>query len=308
MKTRPSPIGDGILLIDKPEGISSARAVAVVKKALSGAKVGHLGTLDPFASGLLPMCIGEATKAAPYLNLADKRYRGVVLLGVESDTLDNTGTLRAATEVPRLHDAELQALAERFRGDIEQVPPAFSAIKKNGVRMYELARSGRAVEPEARRVTVHDLSIRLLGDDRLALELECSKGTYVRSLARDIGRELGCGGLLEQLQRTAFGAFRLENALPLSTLADTWAGNRLQAAMIPLAQALVGMPAFEVDTVTAAELRLGRQAQLGRLPAPATAQPDQRAKVLAGGDLVAVLAPTPVGWKLERIFAPSVES
>jgi len=306
MKTRPSPIGDGVLLIDKPEGISSAAAVATVKRTLGGAKVGHLGTLDPFASGLLPMCIGEATKAAPYLNVSDKRYLGVVRLGVESDTLDTTGTLRPGSEVPRLDEPSLENLSERFRGEIEQVPPAFSAIKKNGVPMYKLARSGREVTLNPRPVVVHDLRLRVIDDEHIGLDVTCSKGTYVRSLARDIGGELGCGGCLERLRRTAFGPFRLEDAAPLDALPDALADGSLQKAVIVLDRALGGMPAFEIDRATAAELRLGRQTALRRLPSPASADPGVRAKVLAEGDLVAVLAPTRVGWKLERIFAPPV--
>lgn len=305
MKARPSRVGDGILLVDKPEGMTSARAVATVKKALGGPKVGHLGTLDPFASGLLPMCIGEGTKVAPYLNLADKSYRGIVRLGVESDTLDRTGTIRQGGELPVLGDAKLQRLADRFKGEIEQIPPTFSAIKKNGVPMYKLARSGACVEPEARRVTIHSLSLQYLSADRLGVQLSCSKGTYVRSLARDIGRELGCGALLEQLERTVFEPFKLEDSVPLSGVSASVGVEALGGALIPVAKALGAMPAFEVDPSTAAELRLGRQSLLCRLPMPRTNSGCERAKVLTGGTLVAVLAASPLGWKLERIFAAS---
>lgn len=306
MKNRPSRIGDGILLIDKPEGLSSARAVSMAKRALGGPKIGHLGTLDPFASGLLPMCVGEATKAAPYLNLADKGYQGVVRLGVESDTLDITGEIKPGPgPLPDLDESRLEALAAGFLGEIEQEPPAYSAIKSGGVPLYKLARRGEPVRPQPRPVTIHALALQRVAEDRLGLEIWCSKGTYVRSLARDLGRALGCGGLLESLRRTRFDPFRLSDAAPLEALSQAGTAAELGGALISPADALAGLPAFEVDAGTAAELRSGRQSRLCRLPSPKQVGPRDRARVLAGGELVAVLAPTAAGWKLERIFAPA---
>ena len=145
---------DGILLVDKPRGISSAAAVARIKRALGSPKVGHLGTLDPFASGLLPLCIGEGTKIAPYLNVADKAYEGVVRLGISTDTLDCTGNVTATAPAPDVDDARLDAIARELRGRTTQVPPVFSALKRGGTRMYELARRGEAPELEARPVAI----------------------------------------------------------------------------------------------------------------------------------------------------------
>jgi tRNA pseudouridine55 synthase len=266
--------------------------------------VGHLGTLDPFASGLLPLCVGEGTKAATFLNTADKRYRGVVRLGVETDTLDITGEVISSTDrIPDARDLPLAELADRFTGRIQQVPPAYSAIKKDGVRMYELARAGTAPELEARAVEIHALALDALGPDRISLEVHCSKGTYVRSLARDLGRAIGCPATLAELVRTGFGPFGLADAVDLESLSQ-----RLQAGaaapLLDLGRALGHLRELAVRRGDAADLRLGRQAVLAGLPRPHDAA--ELAKVIdPDGDLVAVVSASPLGWRIERIFAAS---
>jgi tRNA pseudouridine55 synthase len=291
---------DGILLVHKPPGISSAAAVARVKRVLGGPKVGHLGTLDPFASGLLPLCIGEGTKIAPYLNVADKRYVGVVRLGIRTDTLDCTGQVIATAAVPALVAADVEPLVHDFVGPITQVPPAFSALKRGGTRMYELARKGEAPELEPRPVVIHELSIALVDAERLRVRLRCSKGTYVRALARDIGERLGCGAMLESLERTGFGPFDLSDALDIDTLTP----ERAAAARIGLEEAVEHLRTLRVDAATAARLRSGQQAVLGVLGAPLC--PAERARVLArDGNLVAVVAEDGGRWKLERVFRDS---
>jgi tRNA pseudouridine55 synthase len=289
----------GILLLDKPVGISSARAVAVVKRALGGAKVGHLGTLDPFASGLLPLCIAEGTKVAQYLNLADKRYDGVIRLGVETDTLDRTGETTATCDAPDPGKLDLDALAKSFTGDLDQVPPAFSAIKQDGVRMYKLARAGKAPKLEARRVRVHSLALEALGDDRLALTAHCSKGTYIRSLARDIGRRIGCGGSLDQLERTGFGTFELAQAVSLDDVEQGPEG--INSAIIPLTEALAQLRQLTPGDSVSTGLRAGQQRWLLDLEPPRDSE--SLARVIDEcGRLVAVVRADGGRWALDRVF------
>lgn len=304
---------DGVLLLDKPVGITSARAVAVVKRRLcepgtgpgsgrkAGPKVGHLGTLDPFASGLLPMCVGEGTKIAPYLNTSDKRYTGIVKLGVVTDTLDATGQVIEERSAPDPETLDLAALATAFTGPIEQIPPAFSAIKKGGVRMYELARRGEAPELEPRVVTIHSLSIVAAGPDTLSLDVQCSKGTYIRSLARDIGERIGCGALLAELRRTRFGVFSIDGAIALDALETDDGRERAVRAMLSPAKALAGLRELAADGPDAARLRSGQQAALAALPPPSAG--DRRAKVVTSdGALAAIVCEQAGRWKLERVF------
>lgn len=297
MKNNPAR-RSGILLLDKPTGITSARAVAVVRRALGKPKVGHLGTLDPFASGLLPLCIGEATKIAPFLNTADKAYRGVIQLGLRTDTLDGTGeVLERATDIPDASGIDLKALAARFTGTLEQVPPAFSAIKKDGVPMYKLAREGRAPELEPRQVCIHRLVLRSLGPDRIMFDMTCSKGTYVRSLARDLGDAVGCGATLVELVRSAFGDFALESAISLQ---DVEQGG--DPPMIGLAEAVAHLPELSVDAATAADLRQGRRHALAGLDPPRH-QGELRRILASAEDLVAVVRAEAGEWDFERVFA-----
>ena len=305
---------DGVLLVDKPVGITSARAVAVVKRRLgesrmapgsgrkAGPKVGHLGTLDPFASGLLPMCVGEGTKIAPYLNTLDKGYTGIVKLGVVTDTLDATGQVIEERSVPDPETLDLGALAAAFTGLIDQVPPAFSAIKKDGVRMYELARRGEAPELDPRAVTIHSLSIGVAGPGTLSMEVQCSKGTYIRSLARDIGEKIGCGAHLTELRRTRFGVFSIDGAIDLDALETEEGRQRAVRTMLSPAKALTGLRELAADGRDAARLRSGQQAALAALPPPAAG--DRRAKVVTSdGALAAIVCEQAGRWKLERVFA-----
>lgn len=289
----------GILLVDKPVGISSARAVAKTKRALGGAKVGHLGTLDPFASGLLPLCVGEGTKVAQYLNLAGKTYRGVIRLGVETDTLDRTGETVSESAVPDLRAIDLQALAARFTGSLDQVPPSFSAIKRDGVRMYKLAREGKAPELEPRRVVVHELELTVLDENRLGLVAACSKGTYIRSLARDIGRDIGCGGTLEELVRTGFGRFRLEDAVALDAVES--GDSTVQKAILSVSEALSELRPLKPAPVVSIGLRAGQQRWLAELDPPADQEALARVVDDLGG-LVAVVRADSGRWTLDRVF------
>ena len=295
---------DGIINLNKPTGITSAKALYRVRSITGQRKSGHTGTLDPFASGLLPMGIGEGTKAAPYLNCADKRYSGIIRLGVVTDTLDCTGAVVTTADPPDPATLELETIAAAFRGQLEQVPPAYSAIKQQGIRAYRLARSGKPPQLAARRVTVHDLHLAAAGRDKLRLEVRCSKGTYVRSLARDIGEQAGCGAMLEELVRTAFGSFSLEQAISLDRLREPDGAQIAAAQVIELEQALAHLRALAIDDDGARRLQAGQQAPLAALDAPAAT--GEKARVLDHRQrLLAVVGEVGERWKLERVFRTS---
>jgi tRNA pseudouridine55 synthase len=287
----------GLLLVDKPAGLSSAAVVARVRRVFGGVKAGHTGTLDPFATGLLPLCLGEGTKLATYLTDADKSYEGVIRLGLVTDTLDRTGTVISTQEVGSFDDARLEQIAAGFRGDIEQTPPSFSAIKRGGRPMYELARRGEAPELEPRAVRVDRLELARIADDRLSVVIDCSKGFYVRSLAHDVGRALGCGAVLDELRRTRVGDLRLESATPLETIEQ--AGDP-GIFVVPLENALGHLRRVDIAESEAEALRLGRQAPLVRIPPGVEGQ---KIRIIAASGLVAVATFRVRLWELDRVFA-----
>jgi len=206
---------DGILNVNKPPKITSQRAVTLVKRALGVRKAGHAGTLDPAATGVLLVCLGKATRLFEALQAHDKEYVGTVVLGVTTTTDDREGEVLSCQDVPELDRQAIESVLERFRGEIDQVPPMVSALKRDGRRLYELAREGIVVERSPRRVTVRALDLLEVALPRLRLRVVCSRGMYMRSLARDIGEALGCGGHLGALERTRCGDFRIEDAIPL---------------------------------------------------------------------------------------------
>jgi tRNA pseudouridine55 synthase len=285
----------GILLVDKPEGLSSAGVIRALKGRLGGAKVGHLGTLDPFASGLLPLCVGEATKVARYLLLERKEYTGTVRLGIETDSLDRTGETLATADVPDLSPQRLAAVAESFVGRQHQVPPMYSALKRDGVPLYKLARRGLEVERAAREIEIRRLELVQRDRERIDFTLECSKGTYVRVLAADLGRALGTVGHLERLRRTAVGDFRVSDARAPDVLAAMPA-----LPLVGVRDALAGLRAFTLEVDVLAELRRGHQGALRRLPRGAAGD---AALVLDGAGVVAALLEAgPDGWRVARML------
>ncbi|MBI3070699.1 MAG: tRNA pseudouridine(55) synthase TruB [Deltaproteobacteria bacterium] len=231
-------------LIDKPRGITSFDAALRVRRVVREKRVGHTGTLDPMATGLLIIAIGEATKLIPLFENDDKTYDAELLLGVTTDTGDADGRVTAESLVPALTAARLDEIRAAFSGDILQTPPMYSALKKDGKRLYELARAGKVVERRARPVTVHELSITAQGERRLGLHARVSKGTYIRALATDIGDALGCGAHLTSLRRLAAGFVSLTDAQPLDAfesaprlfppiaLAERYATLRLDAHQV----------------------------------------------------------------------------
>lgn len=293
---------DGILVLDKPAGTSSAAAVEHVKRRLGAKRAGHGGTLDPLATGVLPICLGEATKLAQFLLADDKAYEADLALGVETDTLDRTGTVVATRDAHGVtREALLRALAARV-GAQDQLPPMFSALKKDGVRLYERARAGEHVEREPRRIRIDRLE--LVGfwpaageaPPRARVAIECSKGTYVRSLVADLGADLGCGAHMTELRRTRSGPFTLAMAHDL---------DRLDAIrLIPMVEA-TSLPRVRVPPDLVPRVRSGLQLEPGRLGAPE--QEGERFLLLdQDGGLVAVAHVEAGKTVYDRVFVATL--
>ncbi|WIG95887.1 tRNA pseudouridine(55) synthase TruB [Myxococcus sp. SDU36] len=248
---------DGVLVIDKPTGPTSFDVVRQVRSLLRLKKVGHTGTLDPLATGVLPLCLGEATKVAGFITEGDKAYDATVRLGSETDTLDAQGQVTAQAPVPALTPALIEAALARFRGTFDQIPPMYSAVKVGGKRLYELARAGEEVERAARQVTVYELVLRDFSAERLQLSVRCSKGFFVRTLAQEVGRALGCGAHLEALRRTASGPFSLAQALPLADVPALLKEGALASRLMTMSQALVDLPEVRVSAADAKRVSHG---------------------------------------------------
>lgn len=253
---------DGWIILDKPVGLGSTQAVSAVKRALRDngggkRKVGHGGTLDPLASGVLPVAIGEATKLAGRMLDSDKVYDFTIRFGVETDTLDAEGREVAVSDQrPTL--TALESVLPRFTGAIGQVPPAFSALKIDGERAYDLARAGAEVVLASRSVTIQDLRVSAFAGDEATLTAHVSKGTYIRSLARDIARALGTVGHVTMLRRIKAGPFTLQQAISLDKLADAAKGRRLEDCLLPLRAGLDDIPALSLTPDQAGLLRRGQ--------------------------------------------------
>ncbi len=296
-----------LLVVDKPCGPSSFAVVKRVRSLLGGKRrVGHGGTLDPFASGVLPICIGEGTKVVPFLLDADKTYEAVVRFGVETDTLDVTGKVVAEHPLRGLSQETLASALARFRGSIAQVPPMYSALKREGKPLYKYAREGVTVERAPRQVTIHALDLLSFeAPDRARLRIHCSKGTYIRSLAADLGALLGVGAHVVELRRTASGPFRIDQAISLDELAARVTEAR-PLPMLSLLQALAHLPMVTVDEAMGRVLACGQRMDWNVLtgglqvdaPACAVRQSER------GPVLVAVVAPNADGTvRILRGFA-----
>lgn len=257
---------NGILLLDKPTGISSNRALQQVKRHLQACKAGHTGSLDPIASGLLPLCLGEATKLAQFVLDMDKRYWAQFRLGVSTDTYDAEGRVTATRPVTVDPDRIAQAL-RGFQGSIAQVPPMYSALKLGGRPLYALARAGEVVERAPRAVTIYALELLKVSGDLVEIRVTCSRGTYIRSLAHDLGEALGCGAHLTALRRETVGGFSLAQAVPLAELlnldAPQWA-----ARLLPEDQAAATLPAVILPAMAAVQLIQGQNVAGDGTPMP----------------------------------------
>ena len=263
---------NGILVLDKPEGMSSNQALQVAKRVYFAAKAGHTGSLDPLATGVLPLCFGEATKFSQYLLDADKAYTSTFRLGVATTTGDAEGEVVSVQDASQLTEAMVADALDAFRGEIEQVPSMYSALKHEGQPLYKLAREGKEVERKARRVVIKCLELRAFrGGERPEVDvyLECTKGTYVRSLAEDLGEALGCGAHVSALRRTQAGPFRLEDSLTLATLESLKSHEQLaemDALLRPADTALNGLPLVELTESSGFYMRQGQPVQVPNAP------------------------------------------
>ena len=277
---------DGVLLLDKPLGLTSNDALQKARRLFSAAKGGHTGTLDPLASGLLPLCFGEATKFSADLLDADKTYEAVIKLGVTTDSGDAEGTVIATAAVDVSEDDVFRVLPQ-FTGAIRQVPPMHSALKRNGRPLYELARQGIEVERESRMVTIHAIDCLSFGDDSLTLRTACSKGTYIRVLAADIGQALGCGAHLAGLRRTRVGDLDLGAAVTLAQLEALDEAGRA-GCLQPVDTLLRSLPAAILEGEAAERFRHGNPVDL---PAGLSG----KIRVYVDGRLIGVGEPAPDG-------------
>lgn len=211
---------DGIVIVDKPQGWTSQDVTARLRRVFGTRRIGHGGTLDPMATGVLPVFVGRATRAVEFFEHAEKTYETVLRLGITTDTEDMTGTVLTEENVS-FTEEQLQETLAAFRGEILQVPPMYSALKVNGQKLCDLARKGKTVERQPRPITIHELTLVERGENTLRLRVRCSKGTYIRTLCKDIGEKMGCGGCMESLRRVAAGEYTVDEAVPLQTLLET---------------------------------------------------------------------------------------
>lgn len=259
----------GILLLDKPSGVTSNAALQTVKHLFFAKKAGHTGSLDPLATGLLPLCLGEATKMSSFLLDSDKAYEGTCQLGTKTNTGDAEGHVIETRPIPKITEAILNKIINRFIGEIEQIPPMHSAIKKDGQPLYKLAHQGIEVEREPRRVEIYELDLLEILDDSFRFSLSCSKGTYVRTLVEDIGEILGCGAHLSALRRTAAGPFSLDDAITIEQLEqikESEGNQGLDNCLLAMDTALDGWPAIRLSDNSTHYMRQGQAVQVSQAP------------------------------------------
>jgi len=247
---------NGILLVDKPEGWTSHDVVGKLRSLTHERRIGHSGTLDPMATGLLVVFIGRATRAVEFAEADKKRYTAGLRLGVSTDTQDTSGSVTAEREV-RVSDSELKAVLDSFRGELMQLPPMYSAVKVGGKKLYELARKGETVERKPRRITVFELSSQRRSDTEYSLEVVCSKGTYIRTLCNDIGEALGCGGCMSSLRRTEAGAFSVNDAHTVDALIAAAECGELESLLLPIDTLFSQYPMLRADAHEEKRLRCG---------------------------------------------------
>ena len=252
---------DGVLLLDKPKGMSSNYALQKARRLYQAQKAGHTGTLDPMATGLLPVCFGEATKFSSHLLEADKVYRARIKFGQVTDTGDAEGTVIREREIPEIAQAELDAVLDRFRGEIDQVPPMYSALKHQGRPLYELARQGIEIERAVRRVTIYNMALLARHSDGIEIEVAVSKGTYIRSLAEDIGEALGCGAHLTALRRLKTGPFTGNAMLDFERLEALADQQAREGVLLPVDILLDHLPCLDITAEMARMILRGQQAE-----------------------------------------------
>ncbi len=253
---------DGVLNINKPRGKTSFGVVAIVRRLSGERRVGHTGTLDPEATGVLPVCIGKATRIVEFLMDTTKTYRAEVELGITTDTYDATGNVIRSGDTSEIDRQQVEAALETFRGEIMQIPPMYSAVKHNGRPLYELARAGRTVEREGRPVEIHSLELLGWQAPLVIVEVICGKGTYIRSLAHDLGQALGCGAMLRNLTRLRCGLFSIEDSVSLPELEDAFGRGQGQKYLYSIDDVLSHWKTITVGNETAQAIRNGQPVEL----------------------------------------------
>lgn len=277
---------NGVFVVDKPSGISSHQAVQKLRRLAGERRVGHLGTLDPIATGVLPLVIGKATRLSKFFLGHDREYETTVRCGFSTSTYDRAGEPTSEAVAVRLCKEELEQALEGFRGSIRQTPPPVSAKKVGGVRAYEMARAKKPVALEPVPVEIYELTLLGLDGDRFRLRVRCSAGGYVRSLAHDLGQELGCGAHVEELRRTAMGEFDLSQARTLDELEELAAAGELRTALTPASELLPEIPGYRIDQATAARVLHGQDFRIHTFSAE---PPPRRVKALdRSGELLAI--------------------
>lgn len=292
----------GVLVVDKPIGLTSHDVVQVIRRGTGIRRAGHTGTLDPRASGVLVVLVGPAVRLSEYVSASDKRYQATIHLGSSTDTYDADGTFTSPTvSVESITEELFNETLQRFVGTIEQVPPPYSAVKVKGRKAYEMARQGEEVDLEPRTIQVYSLEVLEWAPPEVVVDVYCSSGTYVRSLAHDLGKELGCGAHLIGLRRTKSGRFTLRDAVPLRRLQESFTAGDWYRYLIPAAEALADWPMIELDADQVELVRHGH-----RVPAEPNSKGWARG-VSQQGDLVALLEIEPESgeWQPKKVFFQS---
>ncbi len=289
----------GVLVVDKPVGMTSHDVVQAVRRGTGLRRAGHTGTLDPRASGVLVILVGPAVRLSEYVSASDKRYQATVRLGAATDTYDTEGVITQSKGAENISEEAFQNALKQFTGEIEQVPPPFSAVKVHGRKAYELSRKGEPVDLKPRKINVYSLDLLEWDPPEAIIDVFCSSGTYVRSLAHDLGQTLGCGAHLVGLRRTKSGRFTLRDAIPLHVLREAFNAGEWYKYLIPAAEALGEWYAVELD---AGQVELVRNGH--RIPALPDS-PNIARGINEQGDLVAVLERTPDvwEWKPRKVFS-----
>lgn len=307
----------GVMVVDKPVGLTSHDVVQIIRRGTGIRRAGHTGTLDPRASGVLVVLIGPAVRLSEYVSAADKRYQATVRLGTSTDTYDGEGTVVRTTPIDSITEDGFSEILKNYEGEIEQVPPPYSAVKVKGKKAYERARSGEEVELKPRKINVYNLEVLEWAPPEAVLDVYCSSGTYVRSLANDLGEDLGTGAYLIGLRRTKSGRFTLRDAVPLRQLQDAFLAGEWYHHLIPAAEALGDWPGIELDSDQVEKVRHGH-----RIPADESAaelvnpanHPHMEEENLGliraiteQGDLVAILQMIPEDqeWQPKKVFFQS---
>lgn len=293
---------NGVLIVDKPSGPTSHDVVMMVKKRLGARKVGHIGTLDPLATGVLPLCINDATRLARFLEDGKKEYLATIKLGQTTDTYDSAGKIIANKDTASLNKSDIVSTIDSFKGKIQQIPPMFSAVKMNGIPLYKLARGHVEVERKPRDVEIYSIEIMDITSPFIVIHAVCSKGTYIRSLAFDIGRKLGCGAHLVSLRRLKSGPFSMENSVSVDVLKHT-EKDILTNNIIPVERLFANIPDIEVDKTTADKIMNGVAPNQDIIPNSSSIADNEMIRFMADGKIVALATYKGMsGFKLERVF------